>query len=97
MESSQSFDVCMGSAVIHHVHDSEELAASPEWEVVEVLMHGMARGASAWVWWLVDEHGVHGLDVGAGEALHIVQHLKKHTHHIISKEGWGRVRAQRLD
>lgn len=38
-------------------------------------MHGVAGGAGAWVWGLVDEHGVHGHDVWAGEALHIIQDL----------------------
>lgn len=49
----------------------------PEGEVVEVLVHGVAGGASAWVRGLVDEHGVHGHDVGPREALDVVQNLHK--------------------
>lgn len=56
-------------------HTLASLEQRPEGEVVEVLVHGVAGGEGAWVGGLVDEHGVHGHDVRAREALHIVQDL----------------------
>ena len=40
-------------------------------------MHGVSRGLGASVWRFVDEHGVHGHDVGTSDTLHIVQHLRQ--------------------
>ena len=39
------------------------------------LMPRMPGGQLSRIWGLVDQHGVHGCDVGAGEVLHIVQDL----------------------
>ena len=50
----------------------------PEGEIMEVLMQGVARGFSSGIRRLVDQHGVTGADVGAGEALDIVQHPGEH-------------------
>jgi hypothetical protein len=45
----------------------------PEWEVVQILVQGVAGRATAQVRWFVDEHGVHGFDVVPDEAGHAVE------------------------
>ena len=51
--------------------------AGPEGEVVQVLVQRMAGSAAAEVRGLVDEHGVHGLDVVANKARHSVENVRK--------------------
>ena len=47
--------------------------AGPEGEVVQVLVQRMAGSAAAEVRGLVDEHGVHGLDVVADETSNAIE------------------------
>lgn len=40
-------------------------------------MKGMARCLGAGVRGLVDEHSVHGTDIGTDEAFHVIKHLQR--------------------
>ena len=44
---------------------------------MQILVQRVARSAATKVGWLVDEHGVHGLDVVADEACHTVENVRK--------------------
>lgn len=68
----------VGVHLLHGRPSAHDAVSGPEGEVVKVLMHGVSRGSGAGVRRLVDEHRVHGHDVGPREALNIVKDLRQH-------------------
>ena len=43
------------------------------------LVERVSAALGARVWWLVDEHCVHGHDIGSRKALHILQYFRQRT------------------
>ena len=63
--------------MFHGSPGADDSISRPEGEVVKVLVQGVSGGHLARVWRLVDQHGVHGADLGTSEGLIIVLQAKQ--------------------
>lgn len=41
--------------MFHGCPSADNTIRRSKWEIVEVLMQGMSRGLSAWIWWFIDQ------------------------------------------